>query len=924
MLGALYAIVIEPLVLVIELVFSLLYRVLGTAGPAVVGLSVVVSALLLPLYARADALQLEERDKQAAMAHWVDHIKARFKGDEQYLLLSTYYRQQGYSQLSQLKGSISLLLQVPFFIAAYRYLSGLQALSGVPFWFVRDLAQPDALFAVGGFSVNVLPIAMTLLNVASSAVYTRGLPHRDKVQAYGLALVFLVLLYDRPAGLVLYWTCNQVFSLVKNVFSRVLRNPGRDLAVLVTLLLVALGAWLLLTGRLGSMRRRAVLGAVAVAVEALALAPLLPHRRRQPRGRHAQATADAAHADVPALLFPLEAACLSLLVGLVVPAALIGSSPADFINVYDYVNPLASIAHVLLVCLGLFALWGGVYHYLSDTGGRRLVAGLYLLACGIAVTDFFLFGRNLGIIDSNLVFDGELTFSDHERMVNLAAIAAVTLVLLVTYLRRPAILCPALGILTAALVAVSVPNLMTINEMATAKRAEADAFLASTASDSTSLFGEDGSIQPIARLSREGRNVMVLFVDMAESRFVPYILAERPELVEQLDGFTYYPNTISFGGHTVMSAPSIYGGYEYTLAAINARTDTTVEQDTSEALQVLPAVLNREGFDVTVTDETRFAWDQGYEDNPIYDAYEHVREYELIGVYANYGTYSSSLGDYSAAVRESFLRNLFFYGILKVSPVIMQPAVYDEGLYYSTLANHSINDQFVNNYAVLANMGSLVEVVDGTGDNALVMHSKLPHSPQVLSLPDYELSLFLSDEDLGNDVRQAPGEEPLVMDTELKLAYYHAEMSLFIELGAWFDQLRAAGVWDNTRIIIVSDHGNSRTYFPDFVYEDLNLGEVNALLMVKDFGDTGFEVSHEFMTCADTPSLAIEGVVADTTNPLTGNPITMDDKQGPQVVTSSGHQRPEHHPGTSYDTSDHHLYSVHDDLFDPNNWTMLD
>jgi hypothetical protein len=38
-----------------------------------------------------------------------------------------------------------------------------------------------------------------------------------KVQISGTALIFLALLYNSPSGLVLYWTLNNIFSLVKNI-----------------------------------------------------------------------------------------------------------------------------------------------------------------------------------------------------------------------------------------------------------------------------------------------------------------------------------------------------------------------------------------------------------------------------------------------------------------------------------------------------------------------------------------------------------------------------------------------------------------------------------------------------------------------------------------------------------------------------------
>ena len=92
-----------------------------------------MNLLILPLYRRADAIQDEEREQAARMKPWVDHIKKAFRGDEQYLILQTYYRQNDYKPLYALRSALPLLLQVPFFIAAYNYLSHLAVLQEVSF-----------------------------------------------------------------------------------------------------------------------------------------------------------------------------------------------------------------------------------------------------------------------------------------------------------------------------------------------------------------------------------------------------------------------------------------------------------------------------------------------------------------------------------------------------------------------------------------------------------------------------------------------------------------------------------------------------------------------------------------------------------------------------------------------------------------------
>ena len=52
----------------------------------------------------------------------------------------------------------------------------------------------------------------------------------------------------------------------------------------------------------------------------------------------------------------------------------------------------------------------------------------------------------------------------------------------------------------------------------------------------------------------------------------------------------------------------------------------------------------------------------------------------------------------------------------------------------------------------------------------------------------------------------------------------------------------------------------------------------NPLLMVKDFGSKGFHADDQFMTNADTPTLALAGLLEAPVNPFSGKAITNDAK----------------------------------------------
>ena len=127
MLDFFYNLIIYPLVIMYNLVFHFINDVVLVEGSfipyqiidnryivSIILLSIFVNILTYSLYKNADKLKEETRKKKESMKKWVDHIKKNFKGDEQYFILSAYYKEQNYKPIDQFKESLSLLLQIPF------------------------------------------------------------------------------------------------------------------------------------------------------------------------------------------------------------------------------------------------------------------------------------------------------------------------------------------------------------------------------------------------------------------------------------------------------------------------------------------------------------------------------------------------------------------------------------------------------------------------------------------------------------------------------------------------------------------------------------------------------------------------------------------------------------------------------------------
>ncbi|MBR3196032.1 MAG: YidC/Oxa1 family membrane protein insertase [Clostridia bacterium] len=185
-----YTLLLMPLQILFEFVYNIAFKFIKDPGLTIVVLSITINLLVLPLYRKTDQIQEEERQIEAKLAKGIAHIKKTFRGDERTMMLQTYYRQNHYSPVHTLKSALSLFLEIPFFIAAYRFLSGLELLNGAVLGPIKDLGAPDALIHVLGISINLLPILMTAINIVTAALFTKGQPLKSKIQLYGMALVF--------------------------------------------------------------------------------------------------------------------------------------------------------------------------------------------------------------------------------------------------------------------------------------------------------------------------------------------------------------------------------------------------------------------------------------------------------------------------------------------------------------------------------------------------------------------------------------------------------------------------------------------------------------------------------------------------------------------------------------------------------------
>lgn len=208
-----------------------LTALLGHPGVAIVALAVSVKVLLLPLAALAERLQEQVNATQARLQPGLDAINAAHRGEERTRRTLALYREQGVHPLYTLKSLAGFLIQIPVFIAVFDMLAEDVDLYRVPFLWIRDLSRPDAVAALPacvpffGCEVNLLPFLMSGVSLATllrfrSPVLTPALVRRQRRNLAGMTLLFFLLFYTFPAGMVLYWTSTNAFQLLSQEATR--------------------------------------------------------------------------------------------------------------------------------------------------------------------------------------------------------------------------------------------------------------------------------------------------------------------------------------------------------------------------------------------------------------------------------------------------------------------------------------------------------------------------------------------------------------------------------------------------------------------------------------------------------------------------------------------------------------------------------
>jgi YidC/Oxa1 family membrane protein insertase len=872
----LYTLFIQPLESLMAWLYASSYGLTGNYGLSIILLSLAVNAILLPLYAIADRLKNNEKKEKEKMADELENI-SNYSGAEKYYYTREIYRRHGYHPLKSLRVALGFLIQAPFFIAAYLFLGHYEKFSGVGFLFIKDLSRPDGLLK----GINILPFVMTGINLVAAFVFTRGVDKSEKLQLYGLSAVFLGLLYNSPAALTFYWTINNVFSLGKSWFlswktgenlhneawfstreklRELFTSPLSDRIAFASfapaiyaasmsypLFKNSVSTWFLILSVLAlgilflfNVFRFTLVSKTITKNNILSVAALL---RNIPvlliillLNLWSILYVTTVDFYLPILFFIIilsaQLCCgydflphekktllevmagillLFLTVSILVPFKFVLTNPDDYqIPIKDFLPYLA--IYPVLIASSCFL----IFYFLIRTKLTVAYLGLF----GIVI--YFIYSSipyDIGQIKNFLLENPEkLNVPLSIRLLELFGIAVVFFFGYFFMVSKKGIIYFSRSIIASAIILPSlfsiqvgrlfIHNYETIREIEIQK----------------AYKGGDKLI-----LSSNGKNIIVLFLDAFSSQILPDLFERKPELMQKLDGFTWYKDTITAGSWTWNATPGIWGGQDYTPDKVIDNSGIIKAEYFYAAYNVMPKEMLNRGFKVN------------YYNQHIYT--------KLIGTMLDKNFKSLRIGSLNKNLdllyRETYLTFLDRVTLFIGSPFFMKSNIYSDGTWRSTLLVRGENS-FIENRTAWEGLSALKEYrSEPLGDVFTFFMSLATHGPYFLNWN---------------------GE----LNTRSRSGYWNYEGGLiasYYALKSVVDlvaKLKSDGLYENTKIILVSDHGNPgvpKTQTRDLrnIISDLpkDYGKwFDCLLMVKEFGSSGpLTTDTRFMSNADVLSL---------------------------------------------------------------------
>ncbi len=194
-----------------------LYVFLQNWGLAIIALTLIVKAALLPLSKASFQSMKKMQELQPEIKALRERIKDPTQLNQETLAL---YSRKGVNPMG---GCLPMLIQIPVFLGLYQALLNSIELRHSPFalW-ITDLSSPEKLLIFGvGVPIMVLLMAATMIIQQWTTPNPSADPAQQKMMMI-MPFIFagMFIIFPMPAGLVLYWLVSNLISIIQQMYMR--------------------------------------------------------------------------------------------------------------------------------------------------------------------------------------------------------------------------------------------------------------------------------------------------------------------------------------------------------------------------------------------------------------------------------------------------------------------------------------------------------------------------------------------------------------------------------------------------------------------------------------------------------------------------------------------------------------------------------
>jgi YidC/Oxa1 family membrane protein insertase len=191
---------------------NLLNSWLHDYGLAILALTTIIKLTLWPIQNRAN----RSMRQMAALSPKMQEFRDKYKDDPTRMNqeLMKLYKQYG---INPVGGCLPMMIQIPIFFGLFKMLGQAVELRNARFLWVKDLSQPDTIahLPLLGWPVNIIPLCMAATQIWLMAMTPKtGDPTQRRIMMF-MPLIFLFICYNFAAALALYYTAQNLFSILQ-------------------------------------------------------------------------------------------------------------------------------------------------------------------------------------------------------------------------------------------------------------------------------------------------------------------------------------------------------------------------------------------------------------------------------------------------------------------------------------------------------------------------------------------------------------------------------------------------------------------------------------------------------------------------------------------------------------------------------------